>query len=96
MQPTERTFTEVQSGYLCRLYRDAVTHQTKLIYELPTGNIPHGTEPKNYYASHFEQQIKLNTGKIVTLSANTFYHCSNNERVTHRKIEGLHKKFVKI
>lgn len=93
---TERTFTDIETGYKFMQWQNPETHQIKLLAEGQPDKIPNRAQPSNFYASNFPQDIKLNTGKIIALKPQTFYSIKKGEIVTHRKIEGLHKKFVRI
>lgn len=95
MTPTERTPICIETGNKYRLYFTELCGQPAAYYLIPeTGN--QSPKVKQFYLSTFDQQIKLNTGKIITLKPHTFYNIKEGEKPTHRKINGLHKRFINI
>ena len=89
MTPTQRTFTDVETGHTVRLYTSHDASQWHLINEQT------GQEIKPYYLTTIGGEIRLNTGRTITVPCNQFYHLKDGEMVTHTKIEGQ-KKFRKI
>ena len=80
MTPTERTPICIETGNKYRLYFTELCGQPAAYYLIPeTGN--QSPKVKQFYLSTFDQQIKLNTGKIITLKPHTFY----NGRVLAKK-----------
>ena len=97
MKQTQRTYTNVETGYNCRLYTSADASKHHLIYEANGPEAPaEGSEVNGFYlAAHSGATIKLNTGKQITLSMGQFYNLKDGERATHRKFTGFNK-FSKI
>jgi hypothetical protein len=96
MTPTQRTFTDVESGYNCRLYTSNDANKYHLIFEGQTGIIADGCEVNGFYiAAHTGAEIKLNTGKKIFVNSGQFYNLKEGEKATHRKFIGF-SKFVKI
>lgn len=96
MIPTERTPTCIETGIKYRIYFTELCTQPAAYYLLPESDKEKAPQVKQFYLTAFEQQIKLKGGKIIALKPQTFYSIKKGEIVTHRKIEGLHKKFVRI
>lgn len=96
MQPTQRTFTDAETGYNCRLYTSQDASKYHLIYEGQNNIIADGSEVNGFYiAAHTGAEIKLNTGKKVFVDMSQFYSLKEGEKVTHRKFIGF-SKFTKI
>ena len=96
MTPTQRTFTDVESGYNCRLYTSNDASKYHLIFEGQPNIIADGCEVNGFYiAAHTGAEIKLNTGKKIFVSSGQFYNLKEGEKATHRKFIGF-SKFVKI
>lgn len=84
---TNRTFTNAETGKEYILFTSQDASKYHLIGE---------EEIKAFYISaHYSQTIKLNTGKVVSLGAGTFYELKDGEKVTHQKIAGRNK-FTKV
>jgi len=96
MQPTQRTYTDVETGYTCRLYTSLDGSKYHLIFEGQNDEIADGSEVNGFYiAAHTGAEIKLNTKKRINVSSGQFYHLKEGETVTHRKFIGF-DKFVKL
>jgi len=100
MKPTQRTYTDVETNEVFRLYSNDKTGAFKLITD---GSImfAKGCEVNGFYiASHTSMDIKLNTGEIIHLDRGQFYNLKENkdniiEDVTHVKYCGF-KKFRRV
>lgn len=96
MLPTQRTYTDAETGYNTRLYTSQDGSKFHLIYEGQPDIIADGSEVNGFYiAAHSGAEIKLNTGKKIYVSCGSFYHLKEGEKITHRKFIGF-PKFVKI
>lgn len=96
MQPTQRTFTNTETGDKTRLYTSLDGSRYHLIYEGQHNKIADGSEVNGFYISaHTGAEIKLNTGKKIFIDRGNFYHLKQGEQVTHRKFIGF-SKFTKI
>lgn len=97
MEATKRTYTNVETGYTCRLYTSCDASKFHLIYENNEPTAPaNGSEVNGYYlAAHTGATIKLNTGKQVKVNSGEFYNLKDGEKVTHRKFIGF-SKFTKF
>jgi hypothetical protein len=96
MTPTQRTYTDVETGYNCRLHTSNDLSKYHLIYEGQHDIIANGCEVNGFYISAFTPAtIRLNTKKEIHLNSGQFYHLKEGEQVTHRKFMGF-KKFTKI
>lgn len=95
MNPTQRTYTDAETGHNTRLYTSLDNSKFHLIYE-GQKDIADGTEVNGFYISaHTGAEIKLNTGKKIFIDRGNFYHLKEGEKVTHRKFIGF-SKFIKI
>lgn len=88
MTRTNRTFTDIETGKEYALFTSQDSSKYHLIAE-------QGEHAQRYYATAFNQTIKLNTGKVISLDAGTFYELKDGEKVTHQKIAGRNK-FTKV
>ena len=96
MQPTQRTFTDIETNYKCRLYTSNDASKYHLIYEGQQEKIADGSEVNGFYiCAHTPITIKTNKGNEIKLSTNNFYHLKENEIVTHKKYAGF-SRFTKI
>lgn len=98
MKATARTYTDTETGFICRLYTSNDSSKFHLIYEGNRAeNAPtDGTEVNGFYiAAHTGATIKLNTGKKIFVDSGNFYHLKGGEQATHRKFVGF-KTFTKI
>jgi len=96
LTPTQRTYTDIETGYTTRLHTSHDASQYHLIYEGQNDKIADGSEVNGFYlAAHTSVIIKLNTGKKIPVSSGSFYHLKENEKVTHRKFTGF-TKFSKV
>ena len=96
MQPTQRTYTDAETGLNCRLYTSNDASKHHLIYEGQPDIIADGCEVNGFYiAAHTPATIKINGNKQVKVNTGEFYHLKENEKVTHRKFCGF-SKFTKI
>jgi hypothetical protein len=97
MQPTQRTYTNVETKYKCRIYTSLDGSKFHLIYEDNDSNAPSkGSEVNGYYiAPHTGATIKLNTGKQIFVNSGEFYNYKEGENATHRKFIGF-TKFTKL
>jgi len=96
MQPTKRTYTDIETGYNTRLYTSLDGSKYHLIYEGQNDKIADGSEVNGFYISaHTGAEIKLNTGKKIFVHNGSFYQLKENEQVTHRKFVGF-DKFTKV
>lgn len=94
--PTQRTYTDIETGYNTRLHTSNDASKYHLVYEGQPEVIADGCEVNGFYLmAHTGGEIKLNTGRRITLQMGTFYHLKEGEQVTHRKFIGF-KKFSKI
>jgi hypothetical protein len=95
MTPTNRTFKNVETNDVFRLFTsndDSIYH---LIHDGDENNAP-GTRVNGFYISaHCAVDIKLNGSKIVHLPQGTFYNLKEGEAITHKKYPGF-KKFTKV
>ena len=90
MQPTQRTYTDAETGHNTRLYTSLDGSKFHLIYEGQHNEIADGSEVNGFYISAFTAtEIKLNTGKKIFVSSGSFYHLKEGEKVTHRKFVGM-------
>ena len=84
MEPTNRFFTNIETGIKYRL----CTSQDNSKYHLMNGN----NEVNGFYISaHTGAHIKLNTGKVLFVNSGEFYNLKDGEKVTHRKFIGFSK-----
>jgi len=88
MTRTNRTFTNAKTGKEYILFTSQDASKDHLITE-------EGEHAQRFYATAYEQTIKLNTGKVISLEAGTFYELKDGEKVTHRRIAGRNK-FTKV
>lgn len=96
MQQTQRTFTNVETGYNCRLCTSQDASKYHLIYEGQPEQIADGSEVNGFYISaHTGTTIRLNTKKEIFIDRGEFYHLKEGEQVTHRKFIGF-SKFTKL
>ncbi len=96
MTPTQRTYTDVETGYNCRLYTSKDASQYHLIYEGQDNHVADGSEVNGFYlAAHSGVTVKINGRKQINLSNGQFYHLKEGERATHRKFDGF-PKFSKL
>lgn len=96
MQPTQRTFTNVETNQTCRLYTSNDASKYHLIYEGQPKEIADGSEVNGFYlAAHTGVTIKINNKKIVFISSGQFYPLKEGEKVTHKKYVGFNK-FTKV
>ena len=96
MKSTQRTYTDVETGYNTRLYTSLDGSKFHLIYEGQHDKIADGSEVNGFYISaHTGTDIKLNTGKKIFVNMGQFYHLKEGEKVTHRKFAGF-LKFTKV
>lgn len=96
MQPTQRTFTDIETNYKCRLYTSADASKYHLIYEGQPEKIADGSEVNGFYiCAHSPVTIKTNKGKQIKLAINSFYHLKEGEKITHKKYVGF-SRFTKI
>jgi hypothetical protein len=96
MQPTQRTYTDAETGLNTRLYTSLDGSKFHLICEGQPDIIADGSEINGFYiAAHTGAEIKLNTGKKIFISCGSFYHLKEGEQVTHRKFVGF-SKFTKL
>lgn len=98
MEATARTYTDTETGLICRLHTSNDSSKYHLIYEGNKGeNDPtDGTEVNGFYiAAHTGATIKLNTGKKIFVNSGEFYHLKEGEKATHRKFIGF-KTFTRI
>lgn len=94
---TNRTYTNTETGYTCRLYTSQDASRFHLIYENNPPEAPaDGSEVNGYYlAAHTGAEIKLNTGKTVKVGSGEFYNLKEGEQAISRKFTGF-SKFTKI
>lgn len=96
MQATQRTYTDAETGYNCRLYTSQDASKYHLIYEGQPDKIADGSKVNGFYiCAHTDTTIRTNLKKKIYLNRGTFYHLKEGEQVTHRKFIGF-KKFIKI
>lgn len=98
MQPTQRTYRNVITGYYCRLYTSQDNSKYHLIYEGNTDpSAPaEGSEVNGFYlAAHTGLTIKTNKGNQVYIPSGEFYNLQEGEHATHRRFVGFNK-FSKI
>lgn len=96
MIPTQRTYTNVETGVNCRLYTFNDASKYHLICEGQPDIIADGCEVNGFYiASHTGAEIKLNTGKKIFVGSGNFYNLKEGEKVTHRKFIGS-PRFTKV
>ena len=92
MTATQRTYTDIETGYNTRLYTSLDGSKYHLIYEGQHDVIADGSEVNGFYISaHTGAEIKLNTGKKIKLNMGNFYHLKEGEKVTHRKFTGFNR-----
>ncbi len=89
MQPTQRTYTDVETGVNFRLFTSNDASKFHLINE------EQGEIKAFYISAHTGAEIKLNTGKLKFVDRGEFYSLKEGEKVTHRKFIGF-TKFAKI
>lgn len=98
MTPTQRTYKDVETGDVFRLYSDQTTGSFKLISD-PTDDpmaMAGGTEVNGFYiCSHSGAAIKINGKRIVKVPQGSFYNLKEGEQATHQKYTGLNQ-FRKI
>jgi hypothetical protein len=96
MQPTNRTFKNIENGFTCRLYTSADKSQYHLIYEGQHDKIADGSEVNGFYLlAHTGGVLKINGKKQIKLQMGEFYNLKEGEKVTHIKYTGF-QKFTKI
>jgi hypothetical protein len=96
MTATQRTFIDVETGFICRLYTSLDNSQYHLIYEGQHDKIADGSEVNGFYISaHTGVEIKLNTGKKVFIDMGNFYHLKEGEKVVAKKYAGF-SRFTKV
>ena len=89
MQPTQRTYTNILTSEVFRMYADNYTHATTLINE-NTGN-----ECKTFYVCAFTgTDVKDDKGNVYNLGAGEFIDTSI-VKLTHKKFF-IQKRFVKF
>ncbi len=92
MQQTQRTYTDTETGNVCRLYTSLDGSKYHLIYEGQPAQIADGTEVNGFYiAAHTGATIRLNNKKEILVNSGQFYHLKEGEKVTHRKFTGFEK-----
>lgn len=96
MTPTKRIYTDVETGYQCRLYTSNDNSKFHLIYEGQPDKIADGNEVNGYYLSaHTGTTIRINCKKEIFVSSGQFYNLKEGEKITHRKFIGF-PRFAKI
>jgi transcription-repair coupling factor (superfamily II helicase) len=76
LTPTNRTYTNAETGEECKLYTSADESRLHLIGK---------TEIVRYYATQIDLTIKLNTKRIINLQRGEYYELKEGEQVTHVK-----------
>jgi len=99
-EPTQRSFTNVETNRKFTLYQSYVTGKYKLIYDTSDKNNPmdmaNGTEVNGFFiCAHTDCHIKINNNKVVYIPQGSFYHTKEGEEITHKKYTGA-KIFSKI
>ena len=96
MEATNRTFTDVETGYKCRLYTSQDASKYHLIYEGQSNFITDGSECNGFYiCAHTPVTVKTSLKQIVKLNTGEFYHFKQDEQITHKKYAGF-TKFTKL
>lgn len=98
MRATERTYIDVETKILFRLYVNDETKNWSLIYD--GGNSPtdlaKGSEVNGFFiAAHSGLFIKINNSKIIKLEQGEFYNLKDEETITHSKYF-LNNRFTKL
>lgn len=97
MTPTKRTYTDVETGYNCRLFTSQDASKYHLIYEANGPEAPaDGSEVNGFYiAAHTGATIKTNLGKQIFVNSGQFYCYKAGEQVIARKFVGFNR-FTKV
>jgi len=96
MTPTNRIFTDVETGYKCRLYTSQDNSKYHLIYEGQPDKIADGSQVNGFYiCAHAGVTIKTSLNKQIKLDTGQFYHLNEKEQITHKKYTDF-TKFTKI
>ena len=96
MEATQRTFTDIETGYNFRLYTSQDASQYHLIAEGQHEKIADGCEVNGFYiCAHTGVTIKTNLGSIIKLSPSNFYNFKESEVITYKKFTGF-SRFTKI
>jgi len=96
MTQTQRTFTNVETNNVCRLYTSKDNSCYHLIYEGQHDKIADGSEVNGFYlAAHTSMHIKIDSKKIVYLPQGSFCNMKHGEKITHKKYTGFNK-FTKV
>ncbi len=97
MNPTQRTYTDTETGDKFRLYMNSEGNKYALITdgsdnpEAPAK----GSKVNGFYLCAFTGvTIKINNKKLVKMANGEFYNLKEGETVTHKKFIGF-KKFTK-
>lgn len=89
-QPTARTYANVETRQIFRMYQHSDTKALKLINEQTHEDV------SNFYICAFTDcEVKLNTGEIVSLQQGTFFQQTAERKVAARKFCS-EKRFRKI
>jgi hypothetical protein len=92
---TNRHFKNCETGDICDLWMDDITHEYKLIHQ-GSEQTAKGSEVNGFYiAAHSSITIKINRKKIVSISRGEYYNLKEFEQITHKKYCGF-KSFTKI
>lgn len=98
MNPTQRTFTDVETSQKFRLYTNSDNNKYSLISD-PTDkpqDLAGGSEVNGFYiCSHAGVTIKINSSKVIELNQGTFYNLKDGEVITHKKFTGF-KRFTRV
>lgn len=98
MNPTQRTYTDTETGDKFRLYMNSKGNKFALISdESQEPDAPaKGTEVNGFYLCAFTGiTIKINGSKQVEMARGEFYNLKEGETVTHKKFTGFDLKFKK-
>ena len=88
MSPTQRTYTDIETGKRFRMYTNHDHDIFKLICD--------GEEVGRFFACAFDSvTVRLNTGREISLSSGQFCSLKDGELITHKRYAGF-KKFTKI
>lgn len=92
MRPTQRTYTNVETGRRYRLFNDSCTGAMELRAEDEVQEVLNGAV---YLCAFDSVTIRLNNDKRISLGHSEFYALKPGEKVTHQKFAGF-KNFRRI
>lgn len=95
LNATNRTFTDIETGYKTRLYTSLDASKYHLIFEGQQEKIADGCEVNGFFAAiHSGIEIKINGSKKIYIPNGCFYNLKEGEIITHKRYDGF-TKFTK-